>query len=145
MNKWQCTIYWYVLHPAIPCDISHRTADDQSTVTYRQGMSVNYQSPNFARRGYIFPLTGITLPLFPPIKRVQDLIARRRAIPDITWDDDQHLDVVEAADAMLDALKEEKKCMDRLITGTSALITLTASQSTHLTRGTACGSALMNF
>jgi len=51
------------------------------------------------------------------MRRVIDLVRRRRSLHGKTWDDDQHVDMVEAADELQDGLREEKKRLDILVKG----------------------------
>lgn len=113
------TIALNTLHCMTYSSVNHGdgTADLQSTLTYRQGFALSYDQASFASRRGLFPLTGITFPLFSLVRRVLSLVHRRRAIAGTTWDDDQHVDMVEAAEALLEELKEEKKRMDRLTRG----------------------------
>jgi hypothetical protein len=46
-----------------------------------------------------------------------DLVAKRRSMIGQTWDDDQHIDIVQAVDDLQDDLREEKKRLDALIKG----------------------------
>lgn len=70
-----------------------------------------------AARNSLTPLLGISFPLLDLIKRSIDVLRRRRSLNGKTWDDDEHLDMVQAADELQDELRDEKKRLDVLTKG----------------------------
>lgn len=45
------------------------------------------------------------------------MLRRRRSLNGKTWDDDEHIDMVQAADDLQDDLRDEKKRLDALTKG----------------------------
>jgi hypothetical protein len=92
----------------------------QNTFTIRDGAIFSTNQVEALARTRLKTLTpamGISFSLLGLMYRVTELVRRRRTLRGTTWDDDQHVDIVQAAEDLQDLLRDEKKRLDALVKG----------------------------
>lgn len=91
-------------------------SDYQSSYAIRRGPGFPQLSAlnSNAYQENLTPLAGLSFPLLSCIRRLGELVKRRRDMVDQTWDDDQHIDIVQAVDDLQDQLKQEKERLNVL-------------------------------